>query len=265
MMHKFILTGLLASALIIVTACDTTIDPQDGATDESTPEQIYYENDNISFYYPSLIAQGINTEIIEASKEGTFIEYPEYLQISFEDYLISERTLSPVIEIFPLEEYYLLSDDAAATIDILETIIAKKAITDNIIELPYLPWPGAAQQFYANVDFLEAKAGSGLRYLTQYSQDVAPVTNQGLFYTYQSITADQKYYISAVFPVNHSELPLDWEDYFKPNGTDYKVFEESYAGYLDLIVMMLDDAGADDFKPSLKLLDSIIESLQIKE
>jgi len=263
--YKYISTGLLASMFIIITACNTHPDTEDVATHKSSPEQIYYENENISFYYPPLIAENISSETIDASKEGAFIEYPAYILKSLEDYIIYETSLSPGMQIFPLEEYYLLSDDAAATIDRLKAIIAGKETADNLIELPYLPEPLAAQQFFANPKLLESSTGTGLRFLTQYSQDLAPVTNQDLFYTYQGLTADQAYYISAIFPVNHPELPLDWDDYFASSGTDYAIFEENYTDNLELTVMMLDEASVDDFKPSLQLLDNIIKSLQIEK
>ncbi len=264
MRYKLMIIALLVSMLIIVTACDRNDELKDNAAVKTTPELIYFEESNLSFYYPASLAEGISSETIDASEEDAFIEYPEHKLIYFDDYLLSGTFFRPIVQIFPLEEYLVLSDHTAETIETLKAITAKKAIADNIIELPYLPWPSAAQQFYANVEFLESQAGSGLRYLTQYIQDVGPVTNQGLFYTYQGITTDQKYYISAVFPVNHSELPLDWDDYFEPNGTDYESFEENYTGYLDLTVKMLDETGADDFKPSLQLLDEIIKSLNIE-
>lgn len=265
MWHKLIATGLLASGLIIVSACENHPDPQGIATDKSSPDQIYYVDDNVSFYYPPLIADHISAETIDASKEGAFIAYPASILISLEDYIITETLLSPGMQVFPLEEYYLLSDDAAATIDRLKAITAGKEIADDLIELPYLPEPLAVQKFFSNPKLIESSTGAGLRFLTQYGQDLGPVTNQGLFYTYQGLTADQEYYISAVFPVNHPELPLDWDDFFASDGTDYAVFEENYTDYLELTVMMLDQAGADDFRPSLQLLDNMIESLQIEK
>jgi len=261
---KFIITGLLVSLLLIISACDTNDELKDDAAGKTAPELIYFEESNLSFYYPASIAEGISSESIDASEEDAFIEYPEYKLISFDDYLLTGTFLGPIIQIFPLEEYLVLSDHTAETIEKLKTITAEKAIADNITELPYLPWPNAAQQFYANPEFLESKSVSGLRYLTQYIQDVGPVTNQGLFYTYQGITTDQKYYISAAFPVKHSELPLDWEDYFESTGTDYENFEGNYVGYLDLTVKMLDETGADEFTPSLQLLDEVIKSLKIE-
>jgi len=53
-----------------------------------------------------------------------------------------------------------------------------------------------------------------------YGQALYPVDNQNLFYTYQGMTYDNQYYISAVMPVIHLGLPDDgyseiddWEEF----------------------------------------------------
>ena len=260
-MVKLLISGLFVFILLFNTACDRESELNNDDTAKTEPELVFYETSNLSFYYPASVAEKIRSEKINASGEGAFIEYPEHKLLSFDDYLLTGTFLSPIIQVFPLDEYLVLSDHAKETIETLKIITAEKTITGNLTELPYLPWPNASQQFYANPEFIESETASGLRYLTQYVQDVGPVTNQGLFYTYQGITADQKYYISAVFPVNHAELPLDWDDYFTSSGTDYESFAENYSGYLDLTVQMLDESCADEFKPSLQLLDEIIKSL----
>lgn len=111
--HKDIITSLLALVLMIIIACDTSID----------------------------------------SKEDTFIVFPECEPIIFDDYLLSETILCPVIRILAFEEYCLISEYAAATIDQLKAITVEKVIPGDLTELPYLPEPMEMQLFYANLVF----------------------------------------------------------------------------------------------------------------
>lgn len=130
------------------------------------------------------------------------------------------------------------------------------------------------QQFSAQVDFLESKAISGFRYLTAFFHADAPVTD--LTYAYQGITSDQKYYFTARFGVHYSELSRHNEEYFKYRGIDgtdngdyweihdLESWMKNYDDYVDVTAQMLDEVDAEDFEPSLLLLDDIIKSFQIE-
>ena len=85
---------------------------------------------------------------------------------------------------------------------------------------------------HVQVQYLDFKSGTGVRFLTQFNNGMAPVNNHDLIYTFQGLTSDGKYYIAAVLPVTHPDLPanslsrwLCWrreQDYQKlpvPNGT----------------------------------------------
>lgn len=48
-----------------------------------------------------------------------------------------------------------------------------------------------------------------MRYLTQNAQAVMPINNKNLFYTFQGLTSDGKYYVAAVMPLNYPGLPAD--------------------------------------------------------
>lgn len=224
-------------------------------------EMVYFEEGGLSFSYPDFVGGEIRLETIAASDEDAFIVYPEHKMVSFNDYLLSGTMGSPQIQIFPLEEFLVLNDYNAEIIELTKLILTRDSIPEDIIEAPFVPQPMASQIFYANLNLIESQAGTGLRFITQYGQDVGPVTNDYIFYTYQGVTTDGRYYVSATFPVYHPELPSDFEDYFSSTGIDYREFEEGYTDYLDLTVQMLDKAEGDDFIPALGLLDNIMAGL----
>ncbi len=269
MRYKLTITILLVSMLIIITACDTNKALSDNDANNTAQELIYYEENNVSFYYPPSLSEGISYQTVAASTGYGWTDYPEHKLILFDNYVISDSVPydRAYIMLTPLEEFYLLCHWAEGDINKLEFIIAKKEIPENIGEPHYLPSANAGQLFIVNVEFFESKTSSGLRYLTQFYQTLSPVTNEVLLYIYQGITCDQKYYFTALFPVNHSELPLDYEDYLESSGTDMTdgdSWMEVYDDYMNLTVQMLDEAAAEDFEPSLLLLDEIIKSFQIE-
>lgn len=75
--------------------------------------------------------------------------------------------------------------------------------------LPFLPLFNAHQVMHTSLQYLDFKNGTGLRYLTWFSQGIMPINNYELIYTNQGLTSDGKYYVAAVLPVTHPNLPSD--------------------------------------------------------
>lgn len=230
--------------------------------DGSTHVQVYFKETNLSFYYPSSLSDGISAEIMP----GHWLYCPEYKLISFDNYLPSDTALFWArIELTSLEELLLKCDWAEEDINYLKTFIANKDIPDNMQVPHYLPEGNAMQLLSVNVEFFETETVSGFRYITEFVQDRATVTD--LTYAYQGITSDQKYYITARFGVHCSELTRHNEDYLEYTGIDLndrQSWLEAYDDYMDLTIQMLEETDAKNFKPSLILLDEIIKSFQIE-
>ena len=67
------------------------------------------------------------------------------------------------------------------------------------------PLPGnAAQLVHSRTSYLELPGAKGVRFLTAYATDPMPITAEDLFYTFQGVTNDGAYYISAFFPLDFS-------------------------------------------------------------
>ena len=95
----------------------------------------------------------------------------------------------------------------AAYSELLQGVIsALSAGQDSLQPLPKALVQG---EFYAQAKPLSFKNGHGVRYLTQVLTDFGPISNEGLFYYFQGITADGQYFLSASFPVNAEFLPAN--------------------------------------------------------
>ena len=94
-------------------------------------------------------------------------------------------------------------------VDTLKSLLAKgsSSITGEITgEIPILPPADAAQVLKARVKLLSFHGGKGFAFLTAYAQDDVPVANDALFYTFQGLTDDGRYWASPCI-VDTSKSP----------------------------------------------------------
>jgi hypothetical protein len=185
---------------------------------------------------------------------------PEYINLDMVGYPLKDTFHQPRIMVFPLEDYYNINDSSRETAESLKELLKKKqASPDKAI--PFLPQWNAAQIFHAAVKFVDFKNGSGVRFLTQYGQDISPINNHAIFYCYQGITSDGKYYISAVFPVFDPVLPMTSSEI--PGG-DYQAFADGFPQYLEENVKKMEEQQDLIFFPDLNTLDEMMASIEIK-
>jgi hypothetical protein len=123
--------------------------------------------------------------------------------------------------------------------------------------LPFLPWLNAKQTFCAQPQILDFQSGKGLRYLTYYAQAPDPALDSQIFYTFQGLSADGKYYISASFPVSTGIFPNQPAD--SPLFPDPAFLETMKAQ-----VRQLNTQATDRFEPSLSSLDALVASIKIE-
>jgi hypothetical protein len=109
--------------------------------------------------------------------------------------------------------------------------------------------------------YLDFKNGQGVRFLTQFDQAYLPINNDELFYTYQGLTSDGKYYVAAVLPVNAADLPADGTVTDELKAGD---FGANFMLYLEQVVKQLESQPATSFTPDLGKLDAMMASLEVK-
>ena len=132
--------------------------------------------------------------------------------------------------------------------------------------LPFLPVFNAGQVFHSNEQVIKFQNGTGVRFLTQYAQAPYPVNNESLFYTFQGLTSDGAYYVSAILPINAAFLSADGnpETPLPADGVpfDWNNFE-NVPQHFDLVKQKLNATDPNAFTPSLSNLDALIQSITI--
>jgi hypothetical protein len=125
--------------------------------------------------------------------------------------------------------------------------------------LPLLPELEAAEVFHARAAYVSFQDGQGISYLALHAQDVAPVTANQLFYAYEGLTADGRYYLAAIFPVHVPFLPAT-----PPSNFDYNTFVKGYKRYLRQLVHKLNEpATPRALTPPLPRLNALMASVGI--
>lgn len=186
---------------------------------------------------------------------------PEYTEISINGYPLSGKFFSPHIDLFPVARFSeLLPDVVPGRVAELQAIIASGTPGSNT--LPLLPIFNAAQTFRSQAAVIPFQNGQGVRFLTLYAQYAAPINNTDLFYTFQGLTADGQYWISAILPITHSMLPADANT--PPNGQTMDQFVTGYESYLVDITAQLNGQTAGSFNPTIDMLDGLISSISIQ-
>lgn len=138
-------------------------------------------------------------------------------------------------------------------------------------DIPLLPVFNAAQIFKANIGYLPFQNGQGVRFLTEYAQYSAAVNNNDLFYTYQGLTSDGKYWISAIFPVNAAYLQAAYDSTVVPaDGIPFPAWdspslEADLQTYYVNMINRLNNTPSSSFTPALDCLDAYIQSFQIND
>jgi hypothetical protein len=224
-------------------------------TAEPTPN---IDFNGIRFFLDLQLAEGVLPELVPAapgnatqSMPGSV--YPEYTQFTLQGYVLSDTFHAPRIYVYPLPAYRAMDSAADAMADELLLYLRERPAAAD--ELPFLPLWNAAPLIVAKLSYLDFKNGSGLRYLTQFAQDVSPVYNQALIYTYQGITSDQSWYVAAVLPIAHPSLPDT------PDEAGWEISDPPT--YYSQVAEQLSLEADDSFIPSLSLLDALIASIRV--
>jgi hypothetical protein len=229
----------------------------------NTPESPDMVYEGISFYYDQDVVRNIIPAKIQGQNMGEdampAATYPTYFEFTLDDYAVSDHFHEAKIRVYPVDEFQIISPYAANVINDLQEALSSKPAGGSMSNLPFLPMFNAAQIFSSKVAYFDFQNGSGMRYLTMYGQGLAPVDNKNLFYTYQGMTDDGQYYISAILPVINIGLPNDGSSQIE----DWVAFEDNWENYLSEILTWLEEQAPQNFFPDLDELDAMMASFNI--
>ena len=234
-------------------------------TESPTPALPFIEYQGVRFSYAPMLAANVSVETVPASPDSNDAPYwdrfPEHLKFTLNGYLLANTFHEPHIWVYPVQELQQKSEGGAIAFMELHQLLADHPQAPE--SLPMMPIFNAAQLLRAQVGYLRFGNGEGVRYLTEYAQYTAPINNKDLFYTFQGLTDDERYYVAAVLPIHHPNLPTDAETFMQ--GRDWGQFSDVYQPYLEEMTRQLNGFDANSFSPSLSQLDDIFRSLTINK
>lgn len=221
---------------------------------------------NVSFTLPIGVANDALSEMVSAVTDANAAPSwelaPVHLQFKLTGYQLQDKFHEPQIVVYAANDYSQLNPVAAEQIQRLKTLLAGAAPTKDA--MPIVPAFNAGPLFVAHMQLLDFQNGRGVRMVTQYAQYQATVNNHELFYHFQGLTNDGRYYIIAVLPASSSILAEDDkpESAVPPGGVPAPATGPD-ATYYETVTSALDAMYPDSFNPSLFQLDTLIKSITV--
>lgn len=261
---RFTLSIVLALAAVALAACSPAAAPtvptiEPAIPVEPTQAAVQPAGGEIAVDLAG-VAQTLSVETVPAvpvdPASPAWIIMPEYRKLALQGYPVTNHSLQAVISVYPLTGLVEVNQAAGAEVEKLQSLLTSR---QPVAELPFLPLNQSKQAMNTQVQFLDFKGGSGVRYLTQYNQGPVKINNHQLFYTFQGLTSDGRYYIAAVLPVTHPDLPAGEEVF-----SDDPAKISGYMDYVNLTTEMLGQQPASVFTPELNRLDALVQSLEVK-
>lgn len=299
-MKKFLL--VITLPLVISLACGVTIDITPNAeapTAESTPVSVSDDPTptpevfisltqaipatavsstlvtfgHLTLEIPSSVANGASgSEIAPVTDEDTPVwgKTPGHLEVSLGDYYILQGKFhQPRIYVYPATDYAVLAPAAFESMHRLRNIMSGVVpVTPD--QLPTVPFFNAAQVFASNIEAISFQNGDGIRFLTEYAQYAAPVSNHELIYHFQGFTSDGEYYIIAILPITVPVLAetSDAGAVVPAGGIAFPDINDpnvGFQGYYASVTDLLNAVRPDAFTPALAQLDALIQSMLVAQ
>ncbi|MCS7060440.1 MAG: SH3 domain-containing protein [Anaerolineae bacterium] len=173
-------------------------------------------------------------------------------------YILSAR--DPQLRVFSVSAYRRIDLAFARIIDELNRVLTERPV-EFTSDIPVLPLFNAAQIFRARVRYLSFQNGIGIRFISAYVDELMPITNDNLFYTFQGLTADGRHYVSFFYPLKTAALPDNAGHTLAAQDID--AFIRDFDRYLIDAVNLVEGLPADQFTPDLAALDDLVASLQV--
>jgi|WetSurMetagenome_2_1015567.scaffolds.fasta_scaffold12985_1 hypothetical protein len=213
----------------------------------------------------SAVAQSATLETVPAQTAApdspNWEGAPEFQKLTLQGYPVAGHPIQPQIFIYPVADLAAANKRMGEAAADLQALLQSRQPGEQI---PYLPLLASAKEvLIARVDYLDFQGGSGVRFLTQAGNGLAPVNNSALVYTFQGLTSDGKYYVSAVLPVTHPALGAETipdEEMINAITAD----QGYYASYLAERTAWLEAQSEASFTPDLDSLDALIRSIEVR-
>jgi len=206
------------------------------------------EFNGIAFAYDPALAERVTPRLV-SGEEYMGTRLPDYIRFDFDTNprggIVARQASIRVFRMRDLEQINLMYKAAVAAREPMPLINATRVlrVQDKLVSF---------------------QNGKGERAIVYYAQDLGPLTNKGLFYSYQGVTDNGLYYVSATFPVAASVLPNTFADGFPgmpTTGPGDPGYMEAVNRFNHDATERLEQLSASDYQPNLQTLDAVIRSL----
>lgn len=217
---------------------------------------------SVEFCYPTTLFSGFSQTMISENPPSPDMPpwevNPDMIEVTFIGYPVDNLYHDPQVFVYPIDDFVALDPLVQGAVDELIILLeTQPQYTDGI---PHFPIYNAAQMMRAKITYFDFRNGRGMRYITQYSQGIVPVSNDTAIYAFIGITDDGQYLMTATFPVEH---PLFYPDSMTEPAEGWEIFAQELETYLENMELDLASETPDSFTPSLKSLDEMMASFLI--
>lgn len=209
------------------------------------------------FGFDLIIAENVN--IWHDTGENTMP--PEAPNTTF--YLYNQRPVNEslfegagAIRLYRIDDF---GADQQAQLDQLTLLLEEKPDLTTFETLPFLPLVAAGQMIRARTEYIETAQVRGIGYMTGFREVAEPFLSHELVYTFQGISMDGRYYISAIFTLFVNVLPSSYPTVFNA-----EEFTANLDQYLQGITQDINKADEEAFSPSLATIESQIASFRFE-
>jgi hypothetical protein len=230
------------------------------------PGGIPVSYENVSFVIPSGTAGGANTETIpsvDTNGGAPWEVAPAHLRFTLTGYQLQGKFFEPQIYVYPADQYAQVNSVASEQIERIKKALAGSPLLKETI--PNVPFFNAGHIIAVGIQLIKFQNGSGVRELTQYDQYPAPINNHELFYHFEGLTTDGKYYVIAVLPITAPVLAEDEkpESSVPAGGIPIPPSTGPTDVYYFSVSEKLNSLTPDSFTPALNSLDALIQSILV--
>lgn len=144
--------------------------------------------------------------------------------IYFSDFLVGGSVIEPQVTFYLLDDLgktsFSLLDPAMRLSELISNLHSGDITTDSLnADIPFLPYQAEPVKVHAFPVLLSFENGSGIRTVAAFQEQIKSSGNDSnLYYSWQGLSDDGRYYISAVFPLRSVSLDgksvssVDWNE-----------------------------------------------------
>lgn len=229
---------------------------------------------NVSFVLPvGLASDAAPATVPQAGEDvnGPWGAAPEHIEFTLNNYAVPSGAFATrTIHVYPASDYGNLNAGANITLQRVRTLLTSPSTPITVENAPHVPFFNAGTMFVAQAQRIHFQNGDGVRMVTQYSQAVMPVANDGTFYQFVGLTGDGNYLIVAILPVQAPVLQARQDPSSPPpaGGVPFpdmgSMDAQEFVAYMQAVTGKLNDLDSAAFQPSLASLDALVQSLDVQ-